>query len=121
MTSCRRTKLASDERPAEAVANEQIRRIVDRYQPMIRFDGVDGEISSCLLASGQPTRSRHAGRIGERPKLKVGIPRHSRRFGLSVTSNESASSVRRKQERTAQKFLTSHVTHEPYTTFVTFC
>ena len=118
MASCRPTKLASDERPAEAVANEQIRRIVDRYQPMIRFDGVDGEISSCFLASGQPTRSRHAGRIGERPKLKIDT------HDVSVFPSRPMSQLQSdaaKQERTAQKFLTSHVTHEPYTTFVTFC
>ena len=107
MTSCRRTKLASDERPAEAVANEQIRRIVDRYQPMIRFDGVDGEVSSCFLASGQHvqhTLDAASARIGERPAQSES--RHSQHFGLSVTSNESAS-VRRKRGKNSAEV--SHI------------
>ena len=91
MTSCRPTKLASDERPAEAVANEQIRRIVDRHHPIIRFSGFDGEVSSCFLASGQHVQHTLDGGITANWRAAKGESRHSRRFGLSVTSNESAS------------------------------
>ena len=103
MTSCRPTKLASDERPAGAVANEQIRRIVDRYHPMIRFDGVGGEVSTCFLASGQHVHHTLDG-IGTNwraAKVKVDT------LDIPVFPSRPMSQPRRKQERTAHKFLTS--------------